>query len=130
MKIKNLSGRELTETEKNTVAVFEKATGGEMDFALIGETTVMAIPVDTDKEDAEEAAKELMEDYLYQEPDFTPFVLDDGWCAVALLRYCFEIDRLRDDEKDEVSFGHAFSMRGLCQEACERGEVIAVCTAE
>ena len=130
MKIRNISGRELTETEKKTAEVFETATEGGMDFALIGERAVMVIPAGTSEDEAEDAVKGLMEAYLCQSPDFTPFVLKDGWCAVALLRYCFAVERLSDGEKGDVSFGHALEMRQICLDACRRGEIIAFCMAD
>ena len=130
MKIRTSSGRELTETEKNTAEVFDRATDGVMYFALIGERAVMVIPAETAEDKAEDAGKALMDSYLRQPPDFTPFVLKDGWCAVALIRYCFAVERLLGDEKGDVSFGHALEMRQICLDACGRGEIIAVCEAD
>ena len=96
-------GRELTKTEMETIAHFRLYIP-DVDFALIGERTVMALlpgdePIPTDDPDA--------------------------------LEYCMTVDRLRDgEEEDGVAFGHAVQMRGECLQCCEEETVYAICLAE
>ena len=129
-------GRELTKAEMETIAHFRLYLP-DVDFALIGERTVMALlpgdePIPTDDPDAlEQTAKERMREHLCSQPNFQAYVMDDGYALTQLLEYCMTVDRLRDgEEEDGVAFGHAVQMRGECLQCCEEETVYAICLAE
>ena len=128
MKIVKTVERELTENELLTVERFRSYTDG-VSFALIGDNvTVMLDEVESnDEELLKSEAQKLMSELLHMHPDFDVIHMDDGSTMILMNTGVVAFSSV-----DPVSSGMRLhlELRGMCLEACERGEVIAVAFEE
>ncbi|MBQ5808722.1 MAG: hypothetical protein IIW21_03070 [Clostridia bacterium] len=128
MKIVKTVERELTENELLTVERFRSYTDG-VSFALIGDNvTVMLDEVESnDVELLKSEAQKLMSELLHMHPDFDVIHMDDGSTMILMNTGVVAFSSV-----DPASSGMRLhlELRGMCLEACERGEVIAVAFEE
>ena len=128
MKIVKTVDRELTENELLTIERFRSYTDG-VSFALIGDNVTVILD-EAERNDAEllkSEAKRLMSELLQMHPDFDVISMDDGSTMILMNTGVVAFSSV-DPESSGMSL--YLELRGMCLEACERGEIIAVAFEE
>ncbi len=123
MKIVNVSTRELTKNEMESIERFRFYTDG-VSFACIGER-VMVMLADEESKDIEKLkskTREHIKQALSEPPDINAMEMEDGCQLVYLESGVFAFTM----EKAEHEFGVHISLRNECLEACEKGEILAI----
>ncbi len=128
MKIVKTVDRELTENELLTIERFRGYTDG-VSFALIGDnvTVILDEAEGNDAELLKSEAKRLMSELLQMHPDFDVISMDDGSTMILMNTGVVAFSSV-DPESSGMSL--YLELRGMCLEACERGEIIAVAFEE
>ena len=128
MKIVKTVDRELTENELLTIERFRGYTDG-VSFALIGDNvTVILDEVEgNDAELLKSEAQRLMSELLHTHPDFDVISMDDGSTMILMNTGVVAFSSV-DPESSGMSL--YLELRGMCLEASERGEIIAVAFEE
>ena len=128
MKIVKTVERELSSEELRSIERFRGYTDG-VSFALIGDcvTVMLDGEENNDPETLKNAALQIMSGLLSKHPDFDAFNMDDG-CTMILMDPGVLAFSSVDPETSGMSL--YLELRGMCLEASERGEVIAVAFEE
>lgn len=123
MKIVNVSNRELSEYELESIRRFRSYTDG-ISFACLGEGIFVMLEEESKNANMLRAkAMEQMEAALCQHPDFSTYNMDDGYAMVCMNVGVFAIS---PGPCPDPGFELYLILRNRCLEACERGEVLAV----
>ena len=137
MNVYKYCNRELTEKENDMINHFTYYVASKDPFCLISENTVIVFkPDDIDgktDEEIEEFALDNINEMLSSHPDFTSFIMDDGYGLVSMMNGIFGItEKLseKEVEADEFDFVTALTVRGniLCD--CENNGVLALVKPE
>lgn len=132
MEIRKIVDRELTETEQATIEHFAYYFSGRQDFACLAEYVVM--PLDSRSMNDMGKIKEEIAGVLRSHPDFSTYVMDDGFGLVILLDKIYGItpEKLTEEEiqKGEMDLVPALLLRQDCLEACQNETVIAIISKE
>ena len=128
MKIVKTVDRELTENELLTIERFRGYTDG-VSFALIGDNvTVILDEVEgNDVELLKSEAQRLMSELLQMHPDFDVISMDDGSTMILMNTGVVAFSSVDPESSGMTLY---LELRGMCLEACERGEIIAVAFEE
>ena len=131
MKIHTIVQRELSKTEKQTIAHFCYYFDDKACFALLGDYTIVALSAENacDLELLRQEALENMETVRNTPPDFQTYVMDDSFGLVAMNAGVYGVtpEQLTDEEVQAGRMGvaTALGVRGQCLELCHAGEIIA-----
>ncbi len=132
MRIYKIVQRELSETEEKTIQHFRYYYDNKKCFAVIGDYVVAVLSDEyaNQPENLEQEARENMVQLRNTPPDFSTYVMDDGYGLVEMNYGIYAVSSrpLSDKEIEEgkVSLGTALAVRGFCLAACEKGQVIAI----
>lgn len=137
MNIHKLDPRPLTQKETEVIEHFRYYFDFQKTFALIGPRTA-AVLGESRAEDGEnlaslrQAALGAMSVLLESPPDFSAYVMDDGFGLTAMDGevYTLSPEPLSQEEieQGEMAFPLALDLRNQCLEACGAGEVLAIAT--
>ncbi len=132
MQIHKIVQRNLSETEEKTLEHFRYYYDNRKCFALIGDYVVSALS-DENSGSLEKLVQEAIDNIthlLNTPPDFTTYVMDDMFGLVEMNYgiYAVSPEKLSDEEiaSGKVNIATALTVRGLCLEACEAGQIIAI----
>ena len=132
MQVHKTVQRNLSETEEKTLKHFRYYFDNRKCFALIGDYVVAELS-DENSGNPEKLVQEALDNIsrlLKTPPDFTTYVMDDMFGLVAMNYgiYAVSPEKLTDEEiaSDKVNIATALTVRSLCLEACEAGEIIAI----
>ena len=132
MTVIKLVDRALTKEEKLTIEKGEYYTGGKAAFACMGKgvTVELQCSACADIETLKEHTARGINEMLSQPPDFSAYVMDDGYAMVFMAGgvAAMSLKKLDDAviESGKVPMSTALSLRKRCIDACARGEVIAI----
>lgn len=136
MQIYKTLQRALSETEEKTIEHFRYYYDNRKCFALIGEYVITALSNENSAslEKLKQEASENISSVMNTPPDFSSYVMDDKFGLVKMNYgiYAVSPQILTDEEikQGKVDFATALSLRSLCLEACEKGNIIAVVDEE
>ncbi|MCI8602214.1 MAG: hypothetical protein HFE45_11620 [Oscillospiraceae bacterium] len=132
MQLYKLVSRELTETELQTIAHFRYYYDQKKCFALIGGYAAAVLSDDRagSLEKLRQEALENMASLLNVPPDFSAYVMDDGFglAEMDFGIYAVSPSPLSDEEiaANRMGVAAALAARSACLEACSAGEIIAI----
>ena len=135
MNIHKLDPRPLTQKETEVIEHFRYYFDFQKTFALIGPRTA-AVLGESRAEDGEnlaslrQAALGAMSVLLESPPDFSAYVMDDGFglAEMDFGIYAVSPSPLSDEEiaANRMGVAAALAARSACLEACSAGEIIAI----
>ena len=134
MNLTNFIGRELTDTEKNTIDRFRYYFNEHTNFALIGENTVITLEQPDTIDGLKQKAEEAMTVFFSQHPDFSAYLMDDEYGMVSMFGNLLSVtsNKLSDKElqNGEVDMKTALELRAYSLSSCEKGVVRAIIEEE
>ena len=136
MIIVNLTDRDLTEEETDDINRHAYYRNSEWPFAYLGNGTVIEPPTSDERYDADtvlNAARLAAEEIFTTPPDFSSYVMDDGYGLVLMQSVSAITPRKLTEE--EANSGRlplqlALATRERCFEACRTPEFIAIALPE
>ncbi len=137
MKIVKYCDRELTEKENDLINHFTYYVASKDPFCIISDNSVIVLKNDeidgkTDDE-IKEYALDNIDEMLSSQPDFTSFIMDDGYGLVSMMNGIFGITEMLGEkvtEDDEIELGTVLEVRGNILDACENNGVLALVKPE
>ena len=136
MNIHKLVPRPLTQEETETIEHFRYYFSFRKTFALIGRHTAAVLGEDggAGLEALRQTALAAMSALLQRPPDFSAYVMDDGFGLTAMDGEIYTVspERLSQEEiaSGKFAFPGALVLRNQCLEACEAGDILAIVTEE
>lgn len=137
MKIVKYCDRELTEKENDLINHFTYYVASKDPFCIISDNSVIVLKNDeidgkTDDE-IKEYALDNIDEMLSSQPDFTSFIMDDGYGLVSMMNGIFGITEMLGEkvtEDDEIELGTVLEVRENILDACENNGVLALVKPE
>ena len=137
MKIVKYCDRELTEKENDLINHFTYYVASKDPFCIISDNSVIVLKNDeidgkTDDE-IKEYALDNIDEMLSSQPDFTSFIMDDGYGLVSMMNGIFGITEMLGEkvtEDDEIELGTVLEVIGNILDACENNGVLALVKPE
>jgi len=136
LQLYKLVERNLSEIEERTIEHFRYYFDDKRCFALIGEYVIAALSDENcnNLENLKQEAAKNMDSLIHTPPDFSTYVMDDKYGLVVMNYEIYGVspEVLSDEEIEsgKMTIVTGLVVRGMCLEACDAGEIIAIYNKE